>query len=63
MTHYDFFISWTGEYGQRLAEEIHKAINEWTVEDNSHAPVINAFLSTVSIGSGEQWRSELYGAL
>ncbi len=63
MEKYDYFISWTGEYGRRLAEEIRNSLNELTYNTESHEPAIKTFASSVSIGNGTRWRSELHDAL
>ncbi len=63
MTRYDFFISWTGEYGRQLAEEIHVAIDEITKANEPHTKAINCFVSSVSIGNGKDWRRALRNAL
>lgn len=63
MDKYDYFISWTGDYGRRLAEELRNSISELTLGDKSHKPAINTFVSSVSIGNGARWRAELHSAL
>lgn len=63
MSKCDVFISWTGDYGKKIAEAIKIALDQITMPDSPHAQALVTFVSSISIENGAKWRAELDTAL
>ena len=63
MANCDVFISWTGEYGNRIAEAIKITLDQITMPNSPHEQALLTFVSSKSIENGAQWRTELDTAL